>query len=55
MGGLVSHTGQQVAVSVQRYRYGGVDQELLDEFRVRVLGEEQRAAGCLMRWPRVSA
>ena len=33
----VLHVGQDVAVSVQRYRYGGVSQHLGDHLRVDVL------------------
>ena len=39
------HALEDVAVGVQRLRYGGVPQELLDVLGVDVAGEQQRGAG----------
>ena len=44
---LVAHTGQDVAVAVQRHGYGGVSQELLHQLGVVSAGEQQRGARML--------
>jgi hypothetical protein len=41
---LVAHAGEDMAVSVQRYGYGGVAQELLNKLGVNTFQEKQRGA-----------
>ena len=43
-GGLVAHARHDVGVGVERYRHGGVAQELLDELGVRSFAQQQRRA-----------
>jgi hypothetical protein len=43
--GMVSHPGDHVGIGVERDRYGGVSEELLDVLGVHVASEQQRRAG----------